>query len=419
MKWFRWRFGQPTAEDVVQRVVERLNTAGASIQSISIEPPEIRFALNGGQMQSNLHHLYQDLCRATGRERDGVLQRFVEGVVLRPMWGDRPEDAQDYASIRATLLPLLRTRADIAKNALNATQSLELGAQALASPANDTPWRAVAGDYVAMLGLDTPQSTARVTQGMLDRWGVSFEAALEDALANLRDLPEGDGWRQLAPGLWQGAWNDSYEPSRVLAPDLIYRSGVAHPVVLVPLRHVLLVADANDLAGLALMAAAAKQWLGEQTRWLSCRPLHLVDREWQPFEVPEALRSMFQELVAMEDADAYAAQKRLLEAGDAPDGDEAARPFVSSAQLLQFKDSERVVSYSVWPERVDTLLPHTDLVAFTSQDKPDEPIFVWWADAERIAGHYMVPQDLYPPRMRVRAFPTEAERAALGAVKVV
>lgn len=413
MKWFRWRFGRPTADDVVTRVLERLKTAGATIQSVSVQPPEIRYSLQRGQMMSNLHHLHQDLCNASGRARDEVLERFIEGVVLRPMSAHRPDEAQDYASVRATLMPLLRTRAEI-ENTLQAVQAMSPDADP--ATLQQTPWRTVVGDYVALLGLDMPESTARVTQAMLDRWGVSFETAFDDAVQNLRGQPEGNGWQQLAPGLWLGGWDDSYQSTRVLLPDVIYRSSVAHPVVMVPLRHVLLVADANDLAGLAFMAAATKQWLNEQTRWLSCRPLQLVDREWQAFEPPESLRPMFQELIAMEDTDAYTVQKRYLEAQYA--GRDTA-PFVSSAQLLQFKDSERVVSYSVWSEGVDSLLPRTDLVAFASEARPDDTLFVWWADAERIAGHYMAPPEFHPPRMRVNAFPTEAERAALAQAKVI
>jgi hypothetical protein len=416
MDWIRWQFGQPTAADVLKRMGQRLNEAGATRVTFNENPPEVRFSLKGAQMHSNFVHLMKDLLRAKGgRARDVEFNRYVDGIVLRPMSADRPEDANDYDSVQSRLIPLLRTRVDMGKNALNAANSLTLDKEALERASNDTPWRPVAGDYIAMLGLDTPDSTARVAQGLLDRWGVSFETAFDDALQNLRGLSPDSGWRRVAPGLWQGAWNDSYEPSRLLLPDVIYRSGVAHPVVMVPLRHVLLVADANDLAGLALMASACKQLRQEHSRWLSCRPLQLVEREWQPFEAPDALRQMFQELISVEDSEDYTAQKDLIEQRTAEDSH---APFVGSAQLVQFKDSERVVSYSVWSDGLDTLLPHTDLVAFASQEKPDEMMVVAWADAVRIAGHHMQPvDDMHPPRMRVNVFPTEDEQAKLRAVK--
>ncbi|WP_431256805.1 hypothetical protein ACQ86G_19145 [Roseateles chitinivorans] len=336
--------------------------------------------------------------------------------MLRPIDDILPEKAEDYASVQARLLPLLRTRADMDKSAMNAASSLTLDKEALSRESNRTPSRPVAGDYVAMLGLDTPQSTARVVQGMLDNWGVSFETAFDDALRNLRGVSSDAGWQQIAPGLWQGAWNDSYEPSRLLLPDVIYRSGVAHPVAMVPLRHVLLVADANDIAGLALMASACKQLREEQSRWLSCRPLQLVEREWRPFEPPESLRQMYQELIAIEDSEDYAAQKNLLEQRNAQD---PSAPFVGTAQLVQFKDSERILSYSVWSNGVDTLLPQTDLLAFASLDKPDDTVVVAWADAVRIAGHHMqAVDDMFPRRLRVNVFPTEDEQAQLRTVKV-
>ena len=180
----------------------------------------------------------------------------------------------------------------------------------------------------------------------------------------------------------------------------------------VPLRHGLL-----STLGLALMAAMCKQLRQEHSRWLSCRPLQLVERTWQPFEAPESLRPMFQELISVEDSEDYSAQKRLLEQRRPQ---EASGPFVGSVKLVQFKDSERVMSYSVWPDGVDTLLPLTDLVAFASHDKPDQAVIVAWADAVRIAGHYMQPVDgLHPPRMRVNVFPNGDEQAQLRAVKAV
>jgi hypothetical protein len=417
-EWIRWQFGRPTAADVLKRLVRRLEEIGATGTTVNEDPPEIHFTLNGVQMHSHLTHLVRDLRRAKGgRARDIEFDRYLEGTMLRPVGADVPELSEDYASVRARLVPLLRTRADMAKSTLDLANALTQDEAALTRASNQTPFRPLVGDYVAMLGLDTPESTARVAQGMLDKWGVSFDTAFDDALDNLRGLPEDLGWQQIAPGLWQGAWNDSYEPSRLLLPDVIYRSGVAHPVAMVPLRHVLLVADANDIAGLALMAAMCKQLRQEHSRWLSCRPLQLVERAWQPFEAPESLRPMFQELISVEDSEDYSAQKRLLEQRRPQ---EASGPFVGSVKLVQFKDSERVMSYSVWPDGVDTLLPLTDLVAFASQDKPDQAVIVAWADAVRIAGHYMQPVDgLHPPRMRVNVFPNGDEQAQLRAVKAV
>ncbi|PIM51312.1 hypothetical protein CS062_20445 [Roseateles chitinivorans] len=417
-EWIRWQFGRPTVADVLKRLVRRLDDAGATAITVNEDPPQVRFTLNGGQMHSNLTHLMRDLLRANGRRaREVEFDRYLEGTILRPMSADAPEHSEDYASVRAHLLPLLRTRADMAISALDLANAAGQVQPVLTRASNETPFRHIVGDYVAILGLDAPESTARVGQGMLDKWGVSFDTAFDDALDNLRGLPEDLGWQQIAPGLWQGAWNDSYEPSRLLLPDLIYRSGVAHPVAMVPLRHVLLVADENDIAGLALMAAMCKQLRQEHSRWLSFRPLRLVERTWLPFEAPEPLRQMFQELISVEDSEDYSAQKRLLEQRGPQD---ASAPFVGSAQLVQFKDSERVVSYSVWSDGVDTLLPHTDLVAFASLDQPDQSMIVSWADAVRIAGHYMQPVDgLHPPRMRVNIFPNADEQAQLNAVKVL
>lgn len=420
MSWIRWRFTRPTAEDVVQRLVGRLHALGASEVVATTEPPMLRYTLQGAQMQTHLVHLLQDLRRLPGAARTAAFDEYVNGVVRRPVNADSPENATDYASVQGRLMPLLRTRADVeqhARDVMPVSPSLSAAQADARRAGNATPWRPLTGDFVAMLGLDSPTSTARVTQDMLDRWGVSYDTAFDDALQNLRGLPESRGWMEIAPGLWQGGWNDSYDASRVLLPDVIYRSGVRHPVVMVPVRHVLLVADSQDETALALMASASKQLMQEQTRWLSSRPLQLVERAWRPFKVPASLRPVFDELVAIDDVEAYAEQKQWL---DQQQGDDPAAPFVGSAKMLRLKDSDRLVSYSVWSSGVVTLLPCTDLVAFSALEQPDEAMVVPWADVQRIVGHHLVPvEGLHPPRLRVTAFPDDAEKAALRAASIL
>jgi hypothetical protein len=67
-----------------------------------------------------------------------------------------------------------------------------------------------------------------------------------------------------------------------------------------------------------------------------------------------------------------------------------------------------VFSYAVWSNGVDTYLPRAQKVVFLDEGK--ECAIVTWEQVERVVGHLLEPvEDLYPPRWRVREFPTSQQ----------
>ncbi len=100
----------------------------------------------------------------------------------------------------------------------------------------------------------------------------------------------------------------------------------------------------------------------------------------------------------------YAEQKALMEKLHEVQGEYA--PFVASYSVLQKKDSEEILSYAVWGEGVDTLLPEADRVVFMKAPDINEG-FVPWSRVREVMGSEMeeVP-DLYPKRFRVREYPS-------------
>jgi hypothetical protein len=103
----------------------------------------------------------------------------------------------------------------------------------------------------------------------------------------------------------------------------------------------------------------------------------------------------------------YAEQKVLLEKlqskGEFPE------QFVATYSVLQKKDTEEILSYAVWGDGVDTLLPEVDRVALIQT--PEKPLgFVAWARIVEVMGDDMtVVPDVYPKRYQVRFFPTPAQ----------
>jgi len=265
---------------------------------------------------------------------------------------------------------------------------------------------------VVALVVDRPTSMMYVNEETLEKWNVSFETALADALDNLRALPEHGGWNELSPGVWSGEWGDAYESSRLLLPDLIYRLGISNPAAMVPFRGALLVTSAENDAGLDALAQVAHQAAPENNRWLSFRLVRLVDRTWKELEAPAHSRDALRELELQNQGAAYAGQKDLLDEKHESEGVDV---FVGSFGLMR-KEGAPITSYAVWSDGVDTLLPVADQVAFVHQEgeTTKHALLPWGQVLERF-GDLMERTDFEPVRYRVRQYPDRALVESLGA----
>jgi hypothetical protein len=58
------------------------------------------------------------------------------------------------------------------------------------------------------------------------------------------------------------------------------------------------------------------------------------------------------------------------------------------------------------------VLPKTDSIMFTEEERP--PIMVDWQRATDKYGDLMKPEDIYPPRWRVRDYPARDELLTIG-----
>jgi hypothetical protein len=91
--------------------------------------------------------------------------------------------------------------------------------------------------------------------------------------------------------------------------------------------------------------------------------------------------------------------------------------FVGTA-LLHEDDAGQQVSYCVWTKGVDTLLPRTEYVVFVDVEGEGAGRIVAaapWDDVQRQAKVRLVRDDsTWPPRYRVREFPSPAALKALG-----
>lgn len=392
MGWFDKLFGAPTLQGVDDKVVTALRQRNAQDISVNLEMAEVTATVDGSPNRIYLGNLLADYRRSPRSQRAALLEKFLGGVL--PQEGAIPKR---YEDAKLKLMPVVRTAADMGVAALSAMR-VPTGAAAFSGPAQ----RPLVADLVVALVCDTPTAMAYITEEQLKEWQVSFDEARDEAIHNLRHLPEKQGWSELASGVWIGEWGDAYDSSRILAPDLIHRLGVPEPVALVPFRNALLVTSARNPAGLQLMAQVSQTSLESNTRWLSFEPIRLEGDRWVTHEIPPKASELLRILREQNRAAAYATQKQLLDDLHQANGTDI---FVANYQLMQ-RGEEAPRSYAVWTEGVDTLLPPAELIAFV-QPEGDKAkhVLVSWEVAHPIVGHLLEPSDMAPPRYRVRSFP--------------
>ncbi len=404
MSWWKTWFGPSSFDALAREATRWLEARGA--RDIQIDTEELRLRATSPTDHAlvvSLGNVLAAYQRAARAQRAAVLEEFLEPALVFKGPGD------GYGAQRAFLMPVVRHQANAALVALE-VQVMVPHQTDSHPPAS----RSLAGDVALSLVLDGEDAMTHVTQPMLDRWKVSFDQALEDALHNLRGLPEQSGWADLGRGVWLGTWADSYESSRLLLPDLIHRLGVAEPVAMVPTRSTLLVASVRDEAALAHLLTMAEQALDVDERWLSVTLLRLDESIWRVFEAPDSLQTSWRMLMLRNQTYLYEQQKSLL------DRQFKARNInrtVASFKAWQRSDGH-ITSMAVWTEGVDALLPVTDEVHFVTQGESGAVVArLDWSTVQSGFGAYLETTSYLPTRVLVTGWPGTAEiqRLAQGA----
>ena len=388
--WWDRLLGRPAIEQLASRVAQALQARGSAPLSFDAAQRELRTAETPPRIYY-LGNVWSDYARAPRARRGEVVARFVEAMAA-------VEEALParYADARAHLMPVVRGAGEDDLARLQARRS---GASADEVSRFHPASRPLFGDLTVGVAYDTPHAIQRLSREQLVAWDVPLETALADALDNLRSLDETHGWVPLAHGLWSGQWGDDYESSRLLLPDLIHRLGVSDPVVLAPLRRLLLVTGAANLAGLAEMARVARDALQEQPRWLSVTPMRLTDGGWTPFVPPPACALAYAELAAIERAERYATQKAALDDLHTQDGTDV---FVATLMLVRRPDGQPC-EITTWTRGVATWLPRADRVVLVDDHGGTQDVD--WDTLVAACPDALEPLGMQPERYRTRAFP--------------
>jgi hypothetical protein len=347
----------------------------------------------------NLGNMYGNYRRLSRARRPEFLRTCVRMAMAR-----HRELPDDFEAASHDLRPRIWPRAVLEQERLRGLVG-DAGARLA-----DMPNEPIGEHLLACLAFDWPESVQSVTSDNLAGWGVTVYEAMEVARRNLEEATS--VYSRIGENLYCFTSGDSYDASRLTLVDRIQDLELAgKPVAMAPTRDQLYITGSDDELGLKLMAELASRNLGGPYT-LSGMPLILNDREWEDWMPPAdhpSYRS-FQKMAIGWLGGLYAEQKQLLEATHQKRGVDL---FVASYSGVEKPDGD-VVSYCVWGEGVDSLLPVTQKVAIMKQGHQGPAALGDWRRLIEVAGELMEPTDHYPTRFRVRRLPDDAAIAAIG-----
>jgi hypothetical protein len=404
MGWLE-RLIPPAGRDkFAARMTRALRKAGET-QPIEYDKGDFRLLIGDGKdaFQMFLVNAHRDYSAAPLRERGNVIRRYAQ------IRSATPDDEPDFATARKMLLPRVRER--------YYHESLKLLWRRQDSKGVDLAVRPLNEYLTIELVLDYPDAVKSVSAGDLRDWGVGFDEAMAVARDNLWSLSN-DNFLPLGPGTYVSPWRDTHDCSRLYLHDLVWQLEVkgAH-VAFVPNREVLIVTGSDDAEGLSRAGALAEEALN-QTRAMTGIAFRLDGANWAPF-LPSAdspaygpLKRLAMRSILMD----YTEQAEALNALADKEGEDV---FVAGHRVVE-RDDGSWFSWAVWVESVDNaLMPEADFISFggaAQKDGSPGKSYGWadWATVRRVCGELMEPTDLYPPRYRVRRFPTAEQLAQLN-----
>ena len=393
--------GKPSRADFAETVIQALHQAGIE----QIDQSESDFSLQvAGGATIFLANVYANFCSAPRAARQSILSEFVAAAASLP---DFPSIPSDFAAAKPSLMPVIRDAASYSTLQLMSRKSGKDDPGAA-----DIVLKNLAGGLVVGLAFDTERNITSINRELFEQWGVSPEEAFKAAKDNL--------WEKTDPkrfagkdGIYWGEWGDSYDSSRILLTELIYRLSVdGDPVAFVPNRDQLLVTGTNNSAALAAILKGGMDSHFNQGHPLSPDLYVLIDGAWK-LHVPEdkSLRELWMKIKRQRDAIDYAQQQKLLnEIYETEEID----IFVASYKIYQRKDGF-AYSACVWTKGIDSSLPRSENIAFMADVNDPDYFVVPWEAAESVIGNLLeLEPDLMPPRYRAREFPSEEQLARLS-----
>ena len=370
-------------------------------------PGEFALKVGDGKSTIFLSNIYANYCGASRKMRASVLAEFVGGAAAIP---SLPAIPSEFASAKPGLMPAIRDAAYF--NIIQLMQRKD----GKANRAMEVVTKPFVGGLVVALAYDTERSITSINRESFEKWGVSLDEAFAAAKDNL--------WERTDPGqvagqngVYWSQWGDSYDSSRLLLTELIYRLSVdGDPVAFVPNRNELWLTGTNNSAGLAAILRDGMESHFNRGHPLSPDLYVLLDGTWKVY-VPEdaSLRDAWMKIKRRRDAIDYAQQQELLNAIHQRENVDI---YVASYMIFERKDG-LTHSACVWTKGVDSSLPRAENISFVVDTEGGDHFVVSWDAAAPIVGNLLEEEtEFVPARYRVREFPDASQIAELRRLAV-
>ena len=393
---------RPTRDEFASALINAISNVRPDL-NVEYDRDEFRLTDDKESRQTNLGNVYEEHCRLSEEDRPAHLKMLA--AIFCDAGGDV---AESYDEARAHLRPKIWNRSTF--------EELELQRRisGTGKPC-DIPLYPVGEHLYSSIVYDLPTAMRCVSMDDLERWGVTVYQAIEDACQNLDELPLSVG--RIGNGFYTAVNGDNYDSARLLLTDRLRSLEVDGDLIaLVPQRDSLFICGSDDTDSLKIMIELTGQVLKNEVRPLSPVPLILREDEWHDW-MPDSHHPLFNQFMEMRNAflgSLYASQKELLEELYEKEQEDV---FVASYSGIRRKDSNEVLSYCVWGEGIDSLLPETDLVMLPTET--DLAAMGYWDVVRKAAGSLMQPvPELYPKRFRVREFPSFAQLEEIGSISL-
>lgn len=371
------------------QLVAKIGVQTGRLEDPTVEPENMRIADKSGTM--HLGNMYGAFKQMPRRKR----LAYINEVVLAPL----PEIPETWEQIKPMLVPVVRDGAYLTFAPLQAAIAIHKETPPIAC-------RPLAPGIFETLVVDTPNKMLVVSEDRLVDWNVSFAEALDVAYSNLRRSSH-DEFVPLMPGLWMAPWSDSYAAARVMLPEILQRV-CTNPLVALPNRDTLLVADSSMPTAFMLMVVALEKAVEDQHYAITRQIYQLENKKLRAFpppaDTPIEIVKIYERLLIEEKAMSYGREQELHKQY----GTEA---FYAKLMAYESKEGE-IITRATWTKGVDVgYLPPAQAIQFVELDENiTEAVRMWevpWSAAIDEPG-MLTPTNAPLPRWKMGEFPSEA-----------
>lgn len=328
-----------------------------------------RFVLKTGDSEVNLERSFAAWKSYPARERQGRLD-----TILNPIF--EAAQAKDLAFCAPRLLPVIRSRAQV--EAWRLTDGPEMLISAGPAP-----------HLVQVVAVDLPSSIMFPNQQSLEDWGETPAALAARAQANLEARPQ-TPFTELEPGLFGSAYGDYQDASRLLVAEVFEALPLrGAPVVIPATPGCVLVAGAEDEAGLTALRHVATRHFMASDRPLAYAAIIWRGGEWRPYTAAEGASEAYD---LSWEVQRYFEARWTHDALSAFLGREGRAEVVAPIALNLFSEVGAGLSY--WAEGEPHLL--ADMEKVELRPHKGRPFRVRMSDVEAVCGPLPQEPDLYP-----------------------